>query len=190
MDVRKQKTILIIVLMLLLSATGAFAASPQVQLSPEKKKALRKFDPVDIVPEMRGSEAEARDSQGDRGRKKSKQPAGSPTLSRDASAAPISTAVVPAAPRPTATPGAQLSPTPQATPSLASKAKPDPTQSASATAQSSESTVAGSLASAATGKESVRAAGLSLPVIFSLLGLILLALVAVAARIKKDLRAL
>lgn len=190
MDVRKQKTILIIVSMLLLSATGAFAAYPQVQLSPEKKKALRKFDPVDIVPEMRGSESEARASQGDRGRKKSKQPAGSPTLTRDASAAPISPAVVPAAPNPTAMPVAQLTLAPQATPSLASKAKPDPTQSATAMTQSSEPAAAGPLASATTEKQSVRATGLSLPVIFSLLGLILLALVAVATRIKKDLRAL
>ncbi len=182
MDVRKQKTIPVIVLMLLLSATSVFAAYQQIEISPEKKKALRKFDPVDIVPEARGNEPEARESKRDRDRKKSKQNAGPP-----ASAAPISDAVVRAA-SPPATSVAQSTLSPRATPSLASQAKSVTAQSVAAMTQSSEPTVSGPLALATTVKQSVHATGLSLPVIFLLFGLVVLALVAVAARLKKDLR--
>jgi hypothetical protein len=41
---RRQANIMVFILMLLLSVTGALAASPQTGLSPEKKKELRKND--------------------------------------------------------------------------------------------------------------------------------------------------
>jgi len=180
--------------MLITSATGMFAAYAQTQLSPEKKKALRNFDPADMVPEARGGAPEGREGQGDRGRRKSRQNAGpSAPLSEasgiSASTDPISAAIVPAAATPPTIPVAQSTPSPQATPLLTSKAKPAPAQSVAPMAQSSEPAASGPLASAAPATQSGRVTGLSLPVIFLLLGLTLLALVVVAARLKKDLRA-
>jgi len=235
MRVIRQKTILIIVLTLLLSAAGAFA-DPQEQLSPENKKALRKFDPADIVPEVRGGVPGESARQGDSGRKKSKQNDGTATLTRNAaspaqasapeirrgeasgksptptpgkspaptpgksptpspgptgnatSATPKMAASGSAMPKPTPTQIAQSTPSPQATTLVASKATPVPTQSALAMTQPSEPTGQGPLTSAPTLQPSVRASGFSLPVIFSLLGLILFALVVVVTRLKRDLR--
>src|SRR5262245_36505918 len=102
--VKIRNTIPLIILALLLSAAKAIAADPQIQLTPEKKKALLKFDPVDIVPEARGNDSQGRDNQGDRGRRRSRQ-----------NTNPALAAVVPATPTPTATPVVQATPTPRAT---------------------------------------------------------------------------
>src|SRR5262249_37759948 len=93
-----------------------------------------------------------------------------------------------ATPKPTPTQIAQSTPSPQATTSLASNATPAPTQSVIAMARPSEPTAPGPLTSAPNIQPPVRASGFSLPVIFSLLGLILFALVVVVARLKRDLR--
>jgi hypothetical protein len=178
--VKIRKSIPFIALILLLSAARAVAADPQIQLTPEKKKALLKFDPVDIVPEVRGNDSQGRDNQGDRGRRKSRQ-----------NTSPASAAVVPATPTPTATPAprATATATPTPTPLPATQTKPQPTQSPtqSAMARSIEP-ASGAPASGATAKPSNRARRMPLPVIFLLLGLIMVALVAVAAKLKKDLR--
>jgi hypothetical protein len=181
-----RKSIPFIVLIILLSAARAVAADPQIQLTPEKKKALLKFDPVDIVPEVRGNDSQGRDNQGDRGRRRTRQ-----------NTSPSSAAVVPAAPTPTATPRATATakptstPTPTPTPAPATQTKPQPTQSptqsAVAMARSTEP-ASGAPVSGATAKPSNRARRMPLPVIFLLLGLIMVALVAVAAKLKKDLR--
>jgi hypothetical protein len=181
-----RKSIPFIVLIILLSAARAVAADPQIQLTPEKKKALLKFDPVDIVPEVRGNDSQGRDNQGDRGRRRTRQ-----------NTSPSSAAVVPAAPTPTATPRATATakptstPTPTPAPAPATQTKPQPTQSptqsAVAMARSTEP-ASGAPVSGATAKPSNRARRMPLPVIFLLLGLIIVALVAVAAKLKKDLR--
>jgi hypothetical protein len=179
-----RKSIPFIVLIILLSAARAVAADPQIQLTPEKKKALLKFDPVDIVPEVRGNDSQGRDNQGDRGRRRTRQ-----------NTSPSSAAVVPAAPTPTATPRATATAkptsTPTPTPAPATQTKPQPTQSptqsAVAMARSTEP-ASGAPVSGATAKPSNRARRMPLPVIFLLLGLIMVALVAVAAKLKKDLR--
>ena len=181
---RIRKTILFIVLMLLLSAVRAVAADPQIQLTPEKKKALLKFDPVDIVPETRGNDSQG---QGDKGRRRSRQ-----------NTSPASAPVVPATPTPTATPVVKATPAPRATttptptPMPASQTKPpptpSPTQSSVAMARPPEPAAPGAALPGTTVKPSVRARRMSVPIIFMLLGLIMLALVAVAAKLKKDLR--
>ena len=177
-----------IVLILALFAASAAAADPQIQLTPEKKKALLKFDPVDIVPEVRGNDSQGRDNQGDRGRRRSRL-----------NTSPASATVVPATPTPTATPAVKATPTPRATttptPLPASQTKPQPTQSptqsppqsAVAMARTTES-APGAIASGSTVKPAVRARRMPVPVILLLLGLIMVALVAVAAKLKKDLR--
>ena len=184
---RIRKTILFIVLILLLSAVRAVAADPQIQLTPEKKKQLLKFDPVDIVPETRGNDSQGRDNQGDKGRRRSRQ-----------NTSPASAPVAPATPTPTATPVVKATPAPRATttptptPLPPSQTKPpptpSPTQSSVAMARPPEPAAPGAASPGATVKPSVRARRMSVPVIFMLLGLIMLALVAVAAKLKKDLR--
>ena len=181
---RAQETVLVVVLTLLLSAAGAFA---QEQLSPEKKKELRKFDPADIVPEAREGEPKVRESQDGMGqvrgeRKRSRRNAGTPT-----SAAPISAAVdstVPAAP---SAPAAKKPEALRQAPALAPKGAVVQTQSAAPKTQSLEPAALGDPAPATAVNRSARSARLSLPLIFSLLGLILLALVAVVFKLKKDL---
>jgi len=183
--VRILKTIPFIFLLLLLSAARAVAADPQIQLTPEKKKALLKFDPVDIVPEVRGNDSQGRDNQGDKGRRRSRQ-----------NTSPASATVAPATPTPTTTPAAKATPAPRATttptPLPTSQNKPPPTpaptQSAVAMARPPESAAPGALVSGTNVKPSARARRMSSPVILMLLGLIMLALVAVAAKLKKDLR--
>lgn len=181
-----RKSIPFIVLIILLFAVRAVAADPQIQLTPEKKKALLKFDPVDIVPEVRGNDSQGRDNQGDRGRRRTRQ-----------NTSPALAAVVRATPTPTATPVVKATPAPRATatatptPTPATQTKPQPTQSptqsAVAMARSTEP-ASGAPVSGATAKPSNRARRMPLPVIFLLLGLIMVALVAVAAKLKKDLR--
>jgi hypothetical protein len=187
---RTQKTILVIVLTLLFSAAGAFA---QEQIPPEKMKELRKFDPADIVPEAR--EGEPRERQDGRGRTQSKRNAGT-----SASPAPISAAVDSTLPNPPAAPAAKSptasrtapSPAPPslAPPSLAPKGPVVLPQSAVTKTQPSEPAASGAPAPAAAVNRSARSSRLSLPLIFFLLSLTLLALVAVAVKLKKDLRKL
>jgi len=181
--VKIRNTIPFIVLTLLLFAGRAVAADPQIQLTPEKKKALLKFDPVDIVPEVRGNDSQGGDNQGDRGRRRSRQNTG-----------PAAAGVVPAAPTPTptATPAPRATTTPTPTPPPVSQTKPlptqSPTQSSVATARQPEQPAPGAVVSTTTAKPPAHAGRMSLPIIFLLLGVIMVALVAVAAKLKKDLR--
>jgi hypothetical protein len=69
---KKQHYILIPVLMILFCATPAFAAEPQRELPPEKKKELRSFDPVDIAPPERSGGA-SRESEGNRNDRRGRQ---------------------------------------------------------------------------------------------------------------------
>ena len=168
--------------MLLLSAAGAFA---QEQIPPEKMKELRKFDPADIVPEAR--EGEPRERQDGKGRTQSKRNAGT-----SASPAPISAAVDSTLPNPPAAPAAKAPTAPRTAPSLAppSLAPKNPvvlTQSAVTKTQPSEPAASGAPAPAAAVDRSARSSRLSLPLIFFLLSLTLLALVVVTVKLKKDL---
>jgi hypothetical protein len=181
---RTQETVLVVVLALLLSSAGAFA---QEQLSPEKKKELRKFDPADIVPEAREGEPKVRESQDGRGQvgvegTRSRRNARTSTL-----AAPVSAAVDSTLPAPPEAPAAKAPGALRATPSLAPKGAVVLTQSAAPKTQSSETAASGAPAPATAVNRSARSARLSLPLISFLLGLILLALVAVALKLKKDL---
>jgi len=205
-DMRRQKSIMVI-LLLLLSAVTAFAAYPQAELPPEKKKALHRFDPVDIFPEARGREE-------DRAGKKSGQNAGLTALTRNAAPPPkpasksgkgdqrspgLSSGASDNAAGGTLKPSAMApvapNPTPIVTPTpLSQTAKPVPTQSVTRSVmlmiQSSLPPAAGSRAPATTVNQSVRAMGLSLPVILLLFGLVLFALVVVVIKLKKEIRAL
>jgi hypothetical protein len=186
---RTQEKILVVVLTLLLfSSAGAFA---QEQLSPEKKKELRKFDPADIVPEAREGEPKVRGSQVRESQVGRGQVGGERTRSRQnagtaASAAPISAAVDPTVTIPPAAPAAKAQPL-RATPSLAPKGAVVITQSAAPKTQSSEP-AAGVQAPATAVKQPARSHRLSLPFTFFLLSLILLALGAIAVKLKRDLR--
>lgn len=171
-----QKTILLIVLTPLLSAAGAFA---QGQLSPEKQRELRKFDPADIIPEAR--EGEPREREDGRRRTQPRRNAGT-----SASSAPISAAVDSTLPTLVA-PAAKAPPAPRTAPSLAPKGAGVITQSALTKTQPSEPAAPSVRAPAATVNRSARSARLSLPLIFFLLGLTLLAMVVVAVKLKKDL---
>jgi hypothetical protein len=177
---RTQKTFLAVVLTLLLSAAGAFA---QEQIPPEKMKELRKFDPADIVPEAR--EGEPRERQDGRGRTQSKRNAGT-----SASPAPISAAVDSTLPNPPAAPVAKAPTAPRTAPSLAPKGPVVLTQSAVTKTQPSEPAASSALAPATAVNRSARSSRLSLPLIFFLLSMTLLALVVVTVKLKKDLRKL
>jgi hypothetical protein len=177
--------------MLLLSSAGALA---QEQLSPEKKKELRKFDPVDIVPEAREGEPKVREGQVRESQVGRGQVGGERTQSRRnpgtaASAGPISAAVDPSVTIPPAAPAAKAQPL-RTTPSPAPKGAVVITQSAAPKTQSSEPTASSAQAPAAAVKRSARSRRLSLPLTFFLLSLILLALGAIAVKLKKDLREL
>jgi hypothetical protein len=174
---RTQKTILVIVFTLLLSAAGAFA---QEQIPPEKMKELRKFDPADIVPEAR--EGEPREREDGRRRTQSKRNAGT-----SASPAPISAAIDSTLPNPPAVPAAKAPAAPRTGPSLAPKSAVVLTQSAVTKAQPSEPAASGAPAPSAAETRSARSLKLSLPLIFFLLSLTLLALVVVTLKLKKDL---
>jgi hypothetical protein len=180
--VKTQETILGLVLTLTFSAAGAVA---QAQLTPEKKKELRKFDPVDVVPEAREGEPDARENQVERRRAQSGRNAGIA-----ASTAPISAAVDSTVAIPQAAPAANAPPSLRATPSLAPKRGVVLTQSAAPKTQSTEPATTGALAPATAVNRPAHSARLSLPLIFFLLGLILLALVAVTIKLRKDLRKL
>src|SRR5262249_7984207 len=149
----------------------------QEQLSPEKKKELRKFDPADIVPEAREGEPRERESQDGRRRTQSRRNAGT-----SASSAPMSAAVDSPLPPPPAAPAAKAPPSIRTAPSLAPKGAVVLTQSQSVVTktQPSEPAGPGAPAPAAVVNRSARSTRLSLPLIFFLLGLILLALVTVA----------
>jgi hypothetical protein len=215
MAVRRQKIILTIVVTLLTCAAGASTAYPQAQLSPDKKNALRKFDPGDVIPEVVGTGTETRPAKG--GGKKSKQAAGA-DAPRDNGAAPDKSAALKQQPgaKPAGAPSpspaasgniASTSPTPTATPALpgstpvsvagapqqaasptSSEKKPDPAQSAPLAAQSSGPPPPAAPALSTTGKGPVRG-GMSLPIIFMLLGLVLFALFFVVTKLKRELRA-
>jgi len=174
---RTQKTILVIVFTLLLSGPGAFA---QEQIPPEKMKQLRKFDPADIVPEAR--EGESREREDGRRRTQSKRNAGT-----SASPAPISAAVDSTLPNPPAAPAAKAPTAPRTVPSLEPKGAVVVTQSAVTKTQPSEPAASDGPAPAAAENRSARSLRLSLPVIFFLLSLTLLALVVVTFKLKKDL---
>ena len=174
---RTQKTILVIVLTLLLSAAGTLA---QEQIPPEKMKELRKFDPADIVPEAR--EVEPSGKEDGRRRAQSKRNAGT-----SASPAPISAAIDSTLPNPPAAPAAKAPTAPRTGPSLAPKSPVVLTQSAVTRTQPSEPAASGPPAPAAAENRSARSLRLSLPLIFFLLSLTLLALVVVTVKLKKDL---
>jgi hypothetical protein len=180
--VKTKEIILGIGLTLLFSAAGAFAQSP---LSPEKKKELRKFDPADIVPEASEEEPKARESQVGRGGTQSRREART-----SASTAPISAAVDSTVAIPPAAPATKAPASLRATPSPVPKGGVVLTQSAVTKTQSSEPAAAGAGAPATAVNRSARSTRLSLPLIFLLLGLVLLALVAVTAKLRKDLRKL
>lgn len=173
---RTQETVLVVVLTLFLSTAGAFA---QEQLSPEKKKELRKFDPADIVPEAREGEPKVKENQDGGEKAQSRR-----NVRTSASSAPISAAVDSTVPVPPAAPAAKPLPTLRATPSLAPKGAVILTKPAAQKAQSLEP---GAPAPATAVNRPARSSKLSLPFIFFLLGMILVALVAVAVKLKKDL---
>jgi len=188
---RTHETILVVVLTLLLSAAGAFA---QEQLSPEKKKELRKFDPADIVPEAREGEPKVREGQVRESQVGRGQVVGERTGSRRnartaASAAPISAAVDSTVPIPPAAPAAKAQPL-RAPPSLAPKGGVVFTPPAVMKTQSSESAAPGAQAPATAVNRSARSPRLSLPFTFFMLSLILLALGVIAVKLKRELRRL
>jgi hypothetical protein len=176
---RTQKTILGIILTLLLSVAGAFA---QEQISPEKMKELRKYDPADVVPEAREGEPGERQDGRRRTGQQSKRNAGT-----SASSTPISAAVDSTLPNPQAAPAAKAPTAPRTGPSLAPKSAVVLSQSAVTKTQASEPAAPSVPAPAAVVNRSASSSRLSLPLIIFLLSLTLLALVGVAVKMKKDL---
>ncbi|HEU0176485.1 MAG TPA: hypothetical protein VFV58_19640 [Blastocatellia bacterium] len=189
-QVRTQETILGIVLTLLLSAAGAFA---QEQIPEEKKKELRKFDPADIVPEAREGEPKVRERQVERGQVGGVRVGAERTQSRrnagtSASAAPISAAVDSTVPIPPAAPTTKAPQSPQAAPSIAPKGAAVITQSAVTKTKSSDPSAPGAQTPATAVNRSARGGRMSLPLIFSLLTLVLLALGAIVVKLKRELQ--
>lgn len=205
---------MVFILMLLLSVTGALATNPQTGLPPEKKKELRKFDPADFFPEVRGN-AE------NQGRKKRSRNAGRTAVTRnttpskmtanpasqsgessekgqtitplnagnDAEAMANRAAAIAANPDPTPSPVASQSPPPDAS-LLASTALLAPTQPEITEPKSSAPLLAGSHVPAATFNTTSRPRSLSLHLTILLLGVICSTLFAVIVKLKKDLRKL
>jgi hypothetical protein len=171
----RQTTILAVVLALLLSAVGTFAQEQaQDQLPPERMKELRKFDPVDIEPGTRESEPRGRED--GRRRTQSRRTVGSP-----ASSAPLSAAVDSILPT-QAAPASRAPVSSRTSPSAAPNGAVVITQS-----EVTKTRPSGPKAPAASVNRSASSAGLPLPLMFFLIGLISLALVAVAVKLKKDM---
>jgi hypothetical protein len=137
-------------------------------------KELRKFDPVDMAPETR--EREPREREDGRRRTQSRRTAGSP-----ASSAPLSAAVDSILPT-------QAAPTSKAPVSSRTSASVAPNGAVVITQPEVKKTQpSGPTAPAASVNRSASSAGLPLTLMFFLIGMILLALAAVAVKLKKDL---
>ena len=183
----KTKTSFIVFLALSLAASVAFAQQP---ISPEKKRAMHKFDPVDIFPEAqdraRGSTTEPATER--RGRRRR----GSSAASGDGATTP--SAIAQATPQPT--PSATLSvsttplvePSPAATTAAAAKRGVSSlAAAANAPPQMMEPNTSFGSSSPANdqiGGESVW----SLPVILGLFATVLVALIALVLALMKQLR--
>jgi hypothetical protein len=189
----KRITILILLTMLSGSAINAVNAAQQEPLPAEKKKGLHKLDPGDIFAEAQESKRKAAAESASRRRQgRGKPPASLPSAVAGDAATTTSTSVVAPTPSLTATvspspiPSATLTPTPapQITPSL----EPVVTPTITAVAQSSDSSAPVPPESASSSKPTGPTTGMSLPVIFTLLCLILIALFVAVFKLKKQLR--
>ena len=169
---KTQEIIFVVVLTLSLSSAGAYA---QEQIPPEKLKELRKFDPADIVPVEREGAPGGRE--GEVGAERA-QPRRS---------ARVSVAATPTPPAATPLKAAQSIRT---TPSLTPDGAVVPKQSPAPKTQSLEPAVTQARGPATSINRSTRSTRLSLPFIFFLLSLILLALGGIAVKLKNDLRRL
>lgn len=201
--------------LLLLAIARPLTAHVQTPLPADKKKAMHKIDPVDIFPEARESGRDkGRKNPGPNAESAAPKKAAPASAAASESAqrkvnheksptpaSPSPTAaahVTKALPTPTAEPAVAVarpasspivSATPQAPtkPSSVPPTEPVSTPAVMGATQSSDP-LPTAPSSPTTANQSGHSAGLSLPVIFTLLGLILLALVVVVVNLRKQLR--
>jgi hypothetical protein len=180
----KTKTSFIVFLALSLAASAAFAQQP---ISPEKKRAMQRFDPADIFPEAQdraqGSATERR------GRSRRR---GLPAASGAAATAP--SAIAEATPQPTPSATLSVSATPPAEPSPATTTAASTKQGVSSLAAAANappqmmgqnaSLNSSSPASDQIGGEPVW----SLPIVLGLFAIVLVALIALVLALMKQLR--
>ena len=176
----KTKTSFIAFLALSMAASVAFAQQP---ISPEKKRAMHRFDPADVFPEAqdraRGSATEA--ARGRRGRSRRRV---APAASDNRATTP--SAVAGATPQPTPSAALSVSATPLV--------EPSPTATTAAAARGGVSSLAAMEQNASLNSSSPandQGGGepvWSLPIVLGLFAIVLLALVALVLALMKQLR--
>jgi hypothetical protein len=185
----KTKTSFIVFLALSLAASAAFAQQP---IPPEKKRAMQRFDPVDIFPEAqdraKGSTTERR------GRSRRR---GLPAASGAAATAPSATApsaIAEATPQPTPSATLSVSATPLAEPSPAATTAASTKRGVSSLAAAANAPPqmmgqSASLNSSPPASDEIGGEPVwSLPIVLGLFAIVLLALIAMVLALMKQLR--
>ncbi len=168
--------------MLLLSAAGVFPARSQTALPAEKKRAMHKLDPMDILPQ-------AGEREQNKERKKPprmSKPSSAEPSDNFSAANPTPSAVVAAA-NPAATP--TPTPLPQVTPLLTTTAEPVATPAKLSETQSTDPPAAPQNGAVKSAYASVFNIRMSLPVVLTLFCLLLLTLIVAIFKLKNLLRA-
>ncbi len=182
----KTKTSFIVFLALSLAASAAFAQQP---ISPEKKRAMQRFDPVDIFPEAQDRARGSATTTERRGRSRRR---GSPAALGAAATAPSAPAGV--APQPTPSATLSVSATPLAEPSPAATTATAAKRGVSSLAAAANAPPQmmgqnASLNSSSPANGEIGGEPLwSLPVILGLFAIVLLALIALVLALMKQLR--
>jgi hypothetical protein len=182
----KIKTSFIVFLALSLSASVAFAQQP---ISPEKKRAMHRFDPGDIFPEAqdRARSAATESAAERRGRPRRR---GLPAASGDVAAAPPAIAQATPQPTPSATPSVSATPLAEPSPAATTAAASRRGVSSLAAAANAPPQMMGQNASL---NSSSPANGAdeplwSLPIVLGLFAIVLIALIALVLALMKQLR--
>ncbi|MGH9835221.1 MAG: hypothetical protein ACREBD_07260 [Blastocatellia bacterium] len=179
----KTKTSFIVFLALSLAASVAFAQQP---ISPEKKRAMHRFDPVDIFPE---AQDRARDSTTER---RGRRRRGAPAASGDGTATPPTIAGAATQPTPSATLSVSTTPLVEPSPAATTAAAPKRGVSSLAAAANAPPQMMGQNASLNSSSPANDQNGdellWSLPVILGLFAIVLLALIALVLALMKQLR--
>jgi hypothetical protein len=188
----------LLMLLTVIFAVHGFTAHSQTPIPTEKRREIHKLDPMDVIPEQRvrprdrgrrpqaGGSAASGNNAASAGAVAKPSPTPSPTPpSTDSATKSPAEAAVYMAQTPSPTPSPTATPSPQNTPSPSSTVKPSPTQAVSFNTQPAASPGQGGPASAT---QPPARSKLSLPIIFTLLGLILVALVVAVVKLKDQLR--
>ncbi len=181
----KTKTSFIVFLAFSLTASVALAQQP---ISPEKKRAMHRFDPVDIFPEAQDrARSAATESAAER---RNRRRRGLPAASGDAATAPSAIAQATPQPTPSAAPSVNATPLVEPSPAATATAAPQRGLSSLAAAANAPPQMMGQSASlnssspANNGGEPLW----SLPIVLGLFAIVLIALIGLVLALMKQLR--